>query len=129
MEKKDPIAEAKRHIQKAQDIMREKAGKDGNYYTEAKYVKMAGDTAWKGVQLSLDAVFNVRKDRRTRVSIDDYKDAVAKRDNKLFFLVGSAYNLLYIGMGYDGEKSYRFSRVALETATKIVSWCEKQNKR
>lgn len=31
MEKKDPIEEAKRYLQNAKDILKEKAGKDGEY--------------------------------------------------------------------------------------------------
>lgn len=38
---------------------------------------------WYGVLLALDAVFNVREDRRTKVKIDDYLDAISERDEAL----------------------------------------------
>ena len=36
MERKNPIEEAKRYLQNAKDILREKAVKDGNSYTDSK---------------------------------------------------------------------------------------------
>jgi hypothetical protein len=45
MELKNPIQEAKRYLANAKEILSEKAGKDGNYYSDSKYVKMAGNTA------------------------------------------------------------------------------------
>lgn len=50
---------------------------------------MVGDTLWKGVLLVLDAVFHVRKDRRTRVHIEDYRNVVGNRDKKLLQLVNN----------------------------------------
>lgn len=45
MEQKNPIDEARRYYDNAKTILKEKAVKDGDYYTDSKYVKMAGDTA------------------------------------------------------------------------------------
>ena len=45
-ELKNPIYEAECYLQNAREILSEKAGKDGDYYTDRKYVKMAGYTAW-----------------------------------------------------------------------------------
>ena len=80
MERKNPIEEAKRYLQNAKDILRDKAVKDGNSYTDSKYVKMAGDTAWKGCLIALDAVFHVRESlpKGRRVSVEDYRDRVAR---------------------------------------------------
>jgi len=58
---KHPIREAERYLQNARQILSEKAEKDGDYYNDPKYVKMAGDTAWKGVLVALDAVLHVRE--------------------------------------------------------------------
>jgi len=63
---KHPIREAERYLQNARQILSEKAEKDGDYYNDIKYVKMAGNTAlhkslgydgitdYKIVQSSLD---------------------------------------------------------------------------
>jgi hypothetical protein len=54
-ELKHPIREAERYLQNARQILSEKAEKDGNYYNDGKYVRMAGNTAWNGVLIALDA--------------------------------------------------------------------------
>jgi len=41
---KHPIREAERYLQNARQILSEKAEKDGSYYNDRKYVKMAGNT-------------------------------------------------------------------------------------
>ena len=84
MEKKNPIEEAKRYLQNAKDILKEKAIKEDNNYKDSKYVRMAGDTAWKGCLIALDVVFKVKEtmSKGKRVSIDDYKDKVSKREIK-----------------------------------------------
>ncbi len=51
------IEEAKRYISNAKEILREKANKQDGYYTDSKYIKIAGDTAYKGVLVALDGVF------------------------------------------------------------------------
>jgi len=55
-ELKNPIYEAERYLQNAREILSEKAGKDGDYYSDRKYVKMAGHTAWCGVLLASDNI-------------------------------------------------------------------------
>lgn len=56
----NPIKEAERYLLNAKQILSEKAGKDGNYYENPKYVKMAGNTAWSGVLVALDGALNVK---------------------------------------------------------------------
>lgn len=59
-ELKHPIREAERYLQKARQILSEKAGKDGDYYNDSKYVIIAGHTAWCGILVALDATLGVR---------------------------------------------------------------------
>ena len=42
---KNPIKEAQRYLDNAREILSTKAEKDGGYYNDPKYVRMAGDTA------------------------------------------------------------------------------------
>ena len=127
MERKNPIEEAKRYLQNAKDILREKAVKDGNSYTDSKYVKMAGDTAWKGCLIALDAVFHVRESlpKGRRVSVDHYRDKVARKDRKMLTCVVDGYNILHLYMGYDGIKSYPTCKDGIDHAERIIQWCEK----
>jgi len=125
METKTPISEAKRYLANAKEILSEKAGKDGNYYSDGKYVKMAGDTAWKGVLIALDAVFQVKKTSRQRVSIEDYKAAIAKKNKQVLTMVNEGYQILHLSMGYDGVKTYKVCQAGMEEAKRIIDWCEK----
>ena len=104
MEKKNPVEEARRYVENAKKLLVENGELDVKMrlYSDKKYVRMAGDTLWKGVLLILDAVFHVRKDRRTRVHIEDYVVAVHKRDGKLAKLVNTGYDTMHLYMGYDG---------------------------
>ena len=125
MEAKTPIREAKRYLANAKEILSEKAGKDGNYYSDSKYVKMAGDTAWKGVLIALDAVFQVKKTTRQRVSVEDYKAAIAKTNKQVLTMVNEGYQILHLTMGYDGVKTYKVCQAGMEEAKRIIDWCEK----
>ena len=51
------ITEAKRYITNAKEILREKAQKENGFYADSKYVKMAGDIAYKGILVALDGIF------------------------------------------------------------------------
>ena len=130
MEKKNPIDEAKRYLQNAKDLLKDKALKDGDYYTDSKYVRMAGDTAWKGCLLALDAMFDVKKSKPKgrRVDIDDYKTVVSKRDKKLLSCTVEGYNILHLFMGYDGTKDYMVCKSGMEKAEYIIDWCEQKYK-
>ena len=82
---KDPIAEARRYVENARKTLSENGELDieTKLYQDEKYVRAAGNYLWLGVLMALDAVFKVRKDRRTRVDINAYLEAVGKRDRKL----------------------------------------------
>ncbi|GHU66672.1 hypothetical protein FACS189413_00070 [Bacteroidia bacterium] len=114
------MEEAERYLQNAKQILSEKAGKDGNYYSDPKYVKMAGHTAWVGVLLALDATFNVRKDKRKRVNIDDYTTAVAKVDKKFPRILHNAYETLHLVLGYDGNLNYKVVQGGLVAAKDVI---------
>lgn len=126
----NPIAEAWRYYQNAQDILADKAGKEGGYYSDPKYVRMAGNTAWNGVLIALDAVLKITDNlkRGQRADIKDYQAAVGKRDSKLSKYVASAYNLLHKSMGYDGELSATVVKTAMEEGRKVIEWCERNYK-
>lgn len=125
MEKKNPLEEARRYMDNAKKLLVENGELDvkTRLYGDKKYVRMAGDTLWKGMLVVLDAVFHVRKDRRTRVHIDDYLDAVNKRDGKLAKLVSTAYQIMHLYMGYDGVADKDTCDSSFRLANDIIDRC------
>jgi hypothetical protein len=71
MERKNLIAEAHRYVENAHDTLKNNENYDPSTrsYNERKYVRAAGRYLWHAVLLALDSVFQVRKDRRTRIDI------------------------------------------------------------
>ena len=65
--KNDPIAEARCYVDNARKTLSENGelNVELNRYDDEKYVRAAGNYLWLGVLMALDAVFKVRKDRRT----------------------------------------------------------------
>ena len=125
MEKKNPIEEARRYVDNANETLVENGEYDASLhrYNDRKYVRAAGHYLWHAVLLMLDAVFHVRKDRRTRVDIDAYRDAVRKRDLKLLTLVNDSYEILHLQMGYDGVQRKDTCDDGFRLANEIIDRC------
>jgi hypothetical protein len=127
MKKEKLIEESRRYVDNAEKTLRE----NGRYnselkqYEDDKYVRAAGHYLWHSVLLALDAVFEVRKDRRTRVDINDYYDAVRKRDKKLLALVNNSYNTMHLSMDYDGNSRKSICDDGFALANDIIDRCEK----
>jgi len=123
-----PIREAERYLQNARQILSEKAEKDGDYYNDSKYVRMAGNTAWSGVLIALDSVLNVRSNLKKgqRPDFKDYQAAIAKKDNKMTRPLLNAYELLHKSLGYDGITDYKVIQISLDKAKIILDWADKQ---
>jgi len=127
-ELKHPIREAERYLQNARQILSEKAEKDGDYYNDRKYVKMAGNTAWNGVLLALDAVLPLRANMKKgqRLDFKDYQEAIAKKDNKMMHPLLNTYELLHKSLGYDGITNYKVVQSSLKQADILIAWADKQ---
>jgi hypothetical protein len=122
-----PIREAERYLQNARQILSEKAEKDGDYYNDSKYVKMAGNTAWSGVLVALDAALGIRSGlkKNQRLEFKDYQAAIAKKDSKMTRPLLWAYESLHKVLGYDGNARYKIVQDSLEQAKFIIDWAEK----
>lgn len=125
MKKKNPIEEARRYVDNARETLNERGefNAELNRYDDEKYVRAAGNYLWLGVLMALDAVFHVRNDRRTRVDIKDYKEAIGKRDKKLLALVNDGYDTMHLSMNYDGNQSKGVSDDGFRLANSIIDRC------
>ena len=94
--------------------MQDKALKEDGFYQDKKYVKMAGNTAYNGVLKALDGLFGIKKKRRK--SVDWYQEELGKVDKKILTRFNSAYNMLHLLMGYDGELNVKVCNAGLEEA-------------
>lgn len=124
MEKKDPIQEARRYVENAKTLLTEKAelDVDAQCYQDKKYVKMAGNTLWNGVLYILNKTFNVEK-KKGRLSINDYREILEKRDRKLLVYVNDGYNILHLSMGYDGIQQKSVCQEGVRIANEIIDRC------
>jgi len=129
-ELKNPIKEAERYLDNARQILSEKAEKEGDYYSDRKYVKMAGNTAWSGVLVALDAVTDVRSNLKKgqRLDFQDYQNAVAKVDRKMNSPLLAAYDSLHKTLGYDGNLRYKIVQDSLEQGKDVIAWAAKHYK-
>ena len=125
MEKKNPVEEARRYVDNANVTLVEHGEYDASLhrYTDKKYVRAAGHYLWHSVLIMLDAVFHVRKDRRTRVDINAYRDAVRKSDLKLLDLVNDSYEILHLQMAYDGVQRKATCDDGFNLANEIIDRC------
>ena len=125
-----PIREAERYLQNARQILSEKAGKEGDYYSDKKYVKLAGHAAWSGVLLALDAVLDIKKGlkRQKRLDFKDYQEAVSKVDKKMNRPLLNSYETLHLVLGYDGNLRYKIVQDGLDEAQYIIDWASKYYK-
>ncbi|MFD2574666.1 DUF5618 family protein, partial [Spirosoma soli] len=94
------VQEAKRYLDNAREILREKARKEDGYYQDSKYVKMAGHTAYAGVLVALDGLLG--KKNKGRKDVEWYKQQLAKLDKKLLNSFVGVYDTLHLSMSYDG---------------------------
>ena len=123
----DPVSDARRYVQNAKDILNEKAdlNPETQYYRDKKYVRMAGNTLWNGVLLILDAVFNVTNNKKNRPDINDYRQAISQRDQKLLDHVNVGYDVMHQSMGYDGILKKSICNDGIQIANSIINRCEK----
>jgi hypothetical protein len=122
MVKKNSILEARRYLDNARAILREKALKEDEYYQDEKYVKLAGHAAYAGVLIALDSLLGDKKKGRKEVSW--YKEQLAAMDKKVLKHFISAYDLLHLSMSYDGNPETAVAQLGLKRAEEIISWVE-----
>ena len=122
----NPVAEARRYVENAEEIIKNHGQLDfeTQLYQDRKYVRMAGNTLWNGVLLIIDAVFHVKTKSRLHPDVNDYRNEIGKRDKKLLALFNTAYEILHVYMGYDGNREKNTSLSGIRLANDIINRCE-----
>ncbi len=132
----EKYTEAYRYLDNAKEILRTKAKKDGKFYDDVKYVRMACNTAYSGLLVALNDYFTQKgikyprpKGKRTQsTNVDFYKKNLAKINKTKLKEFNSAYNHLHLFGGYDGDLAVVVSKTGLEFAKSIIDWIDKQMK-
>ncbi len=118
--------ESLRYLENAFDILKTKAKKEGNYYQDAKYVRMACGTAYSGVLIALDTFLKLKdspieKKKNQRKTVDDYRDKLSNIDKKILNEYNSAYEILHLVGYYDGFTKFDVIKSGLNSATEIIN--------
>ena len=126
--KKTPIQKAAKKKKKAKDILDKTSLEDDEHYADAKSIKKAGRTAWKGCVEALDYVlYQEHRDCHEYVSEYDkakYKEWLTGVDSNVVTVFESAYNLLNFTMACDGEKDKVICDRAMSYGEKLLDWCK-----
>jgi uncharacterized protein (UPF0332 family) len=116
-------SEAMRYMDNAKECL-QKAKKEGKYYNDPKYVKMACGTAYNGLLVALDGFF-ILKDvempkKKERKSIEFYHNHLAKLDKKMLNTLNNAYDVLHLWGYYDGITSENVLNDGLKDAKTLI---------
>jgi len=116
--------EAVRYMDNAHECLK-KAKKEGKYFNDPKYVKMACGTAYNGLLKALDGFFilkNIELPKgRGRKSIEFYHDHLAKIDKKMLHSLNSAYQILHLWGYYDGIENVKIIKEGFADAYAIIN--------
>ena len=120
IKKEEPVstyAEAMRYVENAKECLK-KAGKEGAYYADPKYVKMAGNTLWNGVLLALENKMQVKG----RPDIRKYREEIARQNKKMLRVLNSGYATCHLSMGYDGNVKVSICKEGINLAMELIAW-------
>ncbi len=125
-EKEMHYREAVRYLENAADILSNKAGKEGKYYRDAKYVRMACGSAYNGTLLALDTFFEMKgnpieRKKKQRISVDEYRKKLTLLDKKLLKTFNTAYEILHLVGYYEGETNYLVIQAGMDSAIDVVN--------
>lgn len=118
--------EAGRYLKNATDILRGKAKKEGRYYRDVKYVRMACGTAYNAVLLAMDDFLRRRgvpvvKKNHQRINVDDYRTRLAQIDRKMLSEFNNAYNVLHLDGYYEGIDVYDTIKSGFVSAANLIN--------
>ncbi|OGU16211.1 MAG: hypothetical protein A2X61_13110 [Ignavibacteria bacterium GWB2_35_12] len=114
--------EALRYVENAKESLK-KAGKKDKFYIDDKYVKTACGTAYSGILVALDFLFehkNIQK-KKGRKSIEYYQSNLANMNKKLLNYLNDGYEILHLYGYYDGGKNINLIKTGMDDAVSIIS--------
>jgi hypothetical protein len=116
--------EAIRFMDNAKECLKN-AKKDGKFYHDTKYVKMACGTAYSGVLVALDGYVQLKgadkPKSKERKSIEYYQNLLGKIDHKALYHLNSAYKILHLSGYYDGIEKADVVKSGFEDAYGIIA--------
>ena len=116
-------SEAMRYMDNAKECLK-KAKKEGDYYHDQKYVRMACGTAYSGILVALDGYLTVKgihkPKSKERKSIEYYQKNISNIDKKLLNCINSAYKILHLLGYYDGIEKVDVVISGFDEAYKII---------
>ena len=122
--KKKYYNEAMRYMDNAKECL-QKAQKEGKYYNDQKYVKMACGTAYSGMLVALDGFLTLKDVElpkgKERKSIEFYHNNLAKLDRKMLNTLNSAYEVLHLWGYYDGITKVKVVKDGFEEAYTLIN--------
>ncbi|OAV72404.1 hypothetical protein Barb6_01149 [Bacteroidales bacterium Barb6] len=120
--KQKNYAEAIRYMDNAKETLK-KAGKENNQYSDCKYVRIACGTAYNGVLIALDAYLLLKGvEKKSRKSIEYYREQIGKIDKKLLNRLNIAYKVLHLEGYYDGILDARTVKDSFDEAYLIIDY-------
>lgn len=126
--KKKNHALAVRYIANAKDALK-KAGREGRYYQDSKYVSSASGIAYKGALVALETWLKLngvelpKRNERGKakgISIDLYRKHAAKRDRKLLQDINGVYDTLHLAGYYDSFRAINIIDSGFRIAERII---------
>ena len=112
-----------RYMDNAKECL-QKAQKDGRYYNDQKYVRMACGTAYNGVLIALDGFFMLKdieipKGKKRR-SIEFYHNNLALLDKEMLNTLNNVYKVLHLWGYYDGIEDVMIVQRGIEDAHTLI---------
>jgi hypothetical protein len=101
-----------------------KAKKEGSYYNDQKYVRMACGTAYSGVLVALDCFLILKgmhkPTAKERKSFEYYQKNITRIDQKMLNGLNCAYKILHLSGYYDGIEKVSVVKDGFDEAYKII---------
>jgi TATA-binding protein-associated factor Taf7 len=118
----NPYKEAMRYVDNAK-VSLQQAGKEDKFYSDVKYIRTACGTAYSGILVALDCLFDIKSipKRRGRKAIDYYQKYLAQIDKNLLNHLNNAYTILHLDGYYGGIKSIKAIESGFDSVISVIN--------
>ena len=122
MKHENPYKEAMRYIENAKETLK-LAGREDKFYVDVKYIKTACGTAYSGILVALDYLFDIKQipKRKGRKAIEYYQHTLTNIDKKLLSHLNNAYTVLHLDGYYGGITSVKTIESGFDNAIAIIN--------